>query len=180
MKLVKKLKQRKAQKKAAEEVKLRLNITPPVDPKTRKRMALEDPIPSPKKPLEDTSKSIMSSFLKTETMGKYKKQVKAEVAAAQKETLSNTEAGIETIAKSQLTPKEIREEARKRRKNKSGVTRTESPLARYKCSYNSKKKSKKSSLTKNVPFGSLSVEAGIDKNHNATQADRIVGAQKNN
>tara|TARA_R110002096_G_scaffold160441_7_gene326632 strand:- start:2858 stop:3109 length:252 start_codon:yes stop_codon:yes gene_type:complete len=27
-------------------------------------------------------------------------------------------------------------------------------------------------------FGSLSVEAGVDNNHNPTQADRIVGAKK--
>lgn len=75
-------------------------------------------------------------------MGKYKKQVKAEVAAAQKEvdTKSPTDVDIETMAKSQSTRKDIREEAKKRRKNKSGVTRTESPLAKYKCSYNSKKK----------------------------------------
>ena len=31
-----------------------------------------------------------------------------------------------------------------------------------------------------TPFGSLSVEAGIDKNPNPTQADRIAGATKNN
>ena len=68
--------------------------------------------------------------------------------------------------------------AKKAAKKLSGVFRTESPLEKYKCSYNSKKKSKKSSLTKTA-FGSLSVEAGIDNNHNPTQADRIVGAKKN-
>jgi len=121
-------------------------------------------------------------------MGKYKKQVKAEVTAAQKEVDANLDVDLKTLAKSQSTRKEIRKEAKKRRKNKSDITRkgaknkaraktdldektinwlnndydptimfkdmkgrirmvtksdiirTESPLAKYKCGYNSKKK----------------------------------------
>lgn len=153
----------------------------------------------PKFVVKRIAKKVIKSVLKRETMGKYKKQVKAEVAAAQKEVDTNLDVDLTTLAKSQSTRKEIRNEA-KRRKNatKSEITRetkgkfipkkggdnlhvkltgpaamgtgggvkgdrgvfygnietaisdntkvvgplprTESPLAKYKCSYNSKKK----------------------------------------
>lgn len=57
-------------------------------------------------------------------MGKYKKAVKAEVAAAKEEVDNNLDVDMETLAKSQSTRKEIRKEARNRRKNKSEVLRT--------------------------------------------------------
>jgi hypothetical protein len=110
-------------------------------------------------------------------MGKYKKMVKASVEEARQEVASGSEDPF-VKAKADYTKKDIRLEAKNLRKTGSEIKRTDSPLAKYKCSYNSKKKSKKSSLTKTA-FGSLSVEAGIDNNHNATQADRIVGAKKN-
>ena len=72
-------------------------------------------------------------------MGKYKKQVKAEVAAAQKEVDTNLDVDLTTLAKSQSTRKEIRKEAKRRKNAEGSLKRTESPLAKYKCGYNSKK-----------------------------------------
>ena len=40
--------------------------------------------------------------------------------------------------------------------------------------------SKKSAAKKSTKFGMLSVKAGIDKNPNPTQADRIAGAKMKN
>ena len=113
----------------------------------------------PKFVVKKIVKKVVKSVLKKETMGKYKKQVKAEVAAAQKEVDTNLDVDLATIAKSQSTRKEIREEAKKRRKNKSEIT-MKGPF--YKMSKEA--------------FGNLSVEAKQDNNSGISQADFVIYA----
>jgi len=80
-----------------------------------------------------------------------KKAVKAQLeeeARQQQQQVKNLdiEANLEDVMSMDteeggMSPKEKRKKIRKRVKAaKSEVTRTESPLARYRCSYNSKKK----------------------------------------
>lgn len=120
-----------------------------------------------------------NSYKKTQKLNKAKEKLEKAKQSGNERKIKRANEKAEKAQEKVNTARKDSADRLRLEQNKSDVTRTESPLARYKCSYNSKKKSKKSSLTKTA-FGSLSVEAGIDKNHNATQADRIVGAQKNN
>lgn len=153
-------------------------------PKFIMKLAAKRAVKKIEKKLDGVGKFMLSDLQKTS-----KKEIKDKLRTRTEEQKKKVAAGSTNDfvkAEASYTKKDIRKEARNIKRagldgpksTLASTLRTESPLAKYKCSYNSKKKSKKSSLTKTA-FGSLSVEAGIDKNHNATQADRIVGAQKN-
>jgi len=114
----------------------------------------------PKFVVKRIAKKVIKSVLKRENMAETKKvkrkEIKAQVekeAKEQQELIKNIDvetniADIDSmdIAEGNMSKKDKRKEVKKRVKAakaaaKSQVTRTESPLARYKCSYNSKKSS---------------------------------------
>lgn len=91
-------------------------------------------------PMEQASRSIMSLTLRT---GPIKRQEEKDTDLVQSMAASRVKLddSLEEVDAKQNDAAEFLEDVRRLNpEKKSGATRTESPLARYKCSYNSKKK----------------------------------------
>ena len=106
------------------------------------------------------------------TFGKTNKKTMSNTEKAQKAELRKKEKKQENKTKHFYAPENFNKGGRVGLKRGTGLMKKKSNVQKIKETFGPKNKSTK--------FGMLSVKAGIDKNPNPTQADRIAGAKMKN
>ena len=140
-----------------------------------------------REPIKEAAKKIKSTFTKTNKpkIGGTKKSdrikeavgVKKKVEKLEKQSEANIKKGKEVLSRSDMV------EPTKNLRNIKRVKRDADKFVKETLREGFKKGSKNAVGKKKngkTPFGMLSVKAGIDKNPNPTQADRIAGAKMKN